>query len=76
MSDVRELSRFGERPHRSRHRRRAAAWGRATAHVFATEGASVAVTDLSADATQAVANEIADRGGTARAWDARCRQGG
>ena len=46
----------------------ASGMGRATAHVFATEGANVAVTDLSADRTQAVANEIADRGGTARAW--------
>jgi 3-oxoacyl-[acyl-carrier protein] reductase len=46
----------------------ASGMGRATAHVFATEGANVAVTDLSADGTQAVANEIADRGGTARAW--------
>jgi 3-oxoacyl-[acyl-carrier protein] reductase len=46
----------------------ASGMGRATAHVFAAEGANVAVTDLSAHSTQAVANEIADRGGTARAW--------
>jgi 3-oxoacyl-[acyl-carrier protein] reductase len=42
--------------------------GRATALVFAAEGANVAVTDLNADATQAVADEIAAVGGSAKAW--------
>ena len=42
--------------------------GRATAHVFAAEGANVAVTDLSAEGTQAVADEIAAAGGKAKAW--------
>ena len=37
----------------------ASGMGRATALVFAAEGANVAVTDLNADATQAVADEIA-----------------
>jgi 3-oxoacyl-[acyl-carrier protein] reductase len=46
----------------------ASGMGRATAHVFAAEGAKVAVTDLSAEGTQAVANEITARGGTAKAW--------
>ena len=42
--------------------------GRATALVFAAEGANVAVTDISAEATRAVASEIASRGGSAKAW--------
>jgi 3-oxoacyl-[acyl-carrier protein] reductase len=42
--------------------------GRATARVFAAEGAKVAVTDISAEATKAVASEIAAGGGTAKAW--------
>jgi 3-oxoacyl-[acyl-carrier protein] reductase len=46
----------------------ASGMGRATALVFAAEGAKVAVTDLNAEATQAVAAEIAARGGTAKAW--------
>jgi len=36
--------------------------------VFAAEGANVAVTDISADGAQKVADEIAATGGSARAW--------
>lgn len=46
----------------------ASGMGRATARVFAAEGANVAVTDLSAEATKAVADEIAASGGSAKAW--------
>src|SRR5689334_13264620 len=46
----------------------ASGMGRATARVFAAEGAHVAVTDLSAEATRAVADEIAAKGGAAKAW--------
>jgi len=46
----------------------ASGMGRATAFVFAADGANVAVTDISADATRAVAGEIAARGGAAKAW--------
>ena len=42
--------------------------GRATALVFASDGANVAVTDISAEATRAVASEIASSGGSAKAW--------
>src|SRR3984893_5026393 len=42
--------------------------GRATARVFAAEGAKVAVTDFSAEGAQAVAAEIIASGGTAKAW--------
>ena len=42
--------------------------GRATAHLFADEGAAVAVTDLDRDRAAAVADEIVEVGGTARAW--------
>ena len=37
----------------------ASGMGRATARVFAADGANVAVTDISAEATQTVADEIA-----------------
>jgi 3-oxoacyl-[acyl-carrier protein] reductase len=46
----------------------ASGMGRATARVFAAEGANVAVTDLSAEATRAVADEITASGGAAKAW--------
>lgn len=46
----------------------ASGMGRATARVFAVEGANVAVTDASAAGAQAVADEIAAHGGTAKAW--------
>ncbi len=47
----------------------ASGMGRATAHLFAREGAKVAVTDLDADACQAVVNEITEAGfSTAKAF--------
>ena len=46
----------------------ASGMGRATARVFAAEGANVAVTDLSGEGTQAVADEITAAGGSAKAW--------
>ncbi|MBR0758319.1 SDR family oxidoreductase [Bradyrhizobium jicamae] len=46
----------------------ASGMGRATARVFAAEGAHVAVTDLTRDGTQAVADEITAAGGSAKAW--------
>jgi 3-oxoacyl-[acyl-carrier protein] reductase len=42
--------------------------GRATALVFAAEGANVAVTDITAEGAEAVAQEISKSGGKARAW--------
>ncbi len=46
----------------------ASGMGRAEAHLFADEGAKVAVTDLAADAVDAVVEEIAEAGGTARGY--------
>src|SRR5215207_4470407 len=46
----------------------ASGMGRATAHVFADEGANVAVTDITAAGTQAVADAISAKGGKAKAW--------
>lgn len=48
----------------------ASGMGRATAHLFASEGANVAVTDLRQDACDAVVAEIEEAGvsGTAKAW--------
>ncbi len=43
--------------------------GRATAHLFADEGAMVAVTDLSGSGAEAVAGEILAAGGSAAAWE-------
>jgi 3-oxoacyl-[acyl-carrier protein] reductase len=42
--------------------------GRATAMLFADEGARVAVTDLHQDGAEAVATKILDAGGQAQAW--------
>jgi 3-oxoacyl-[acyl-carrier protein] reductase len=46
----------------------ASGMGRATARVFAAEGANVAVTDITVEPAQAVAAEIAASGGSARSW--------
>jgi 3-oxoacyl-[acyl-carrier protein] reductase len=46
----------------------ASGMGRATARVFAAEGANVAVTDVSANGAKAIADEIAASGGAAKAW--------
>src|SRR5260370_19197014 len=46
----------------------ASGMGRATAHVFAAEGANVAVTDIGLESTQAAAHANTARGGTAKAW--------
>src|SRR6202012_5607962 len=42
--------------------------GRATARVFAAEGANVAVTDFAADGAETGAAAIAKTGGIAKAW--------
>jgi 3-oxoacyl-[acyl-carrier protein] reductase len=46
----------------------ASGMGRATARVFAADGAKVAVTDFAVEGAQSVAAEIAAEGGTAKAW--------
>ena len=46
----------------------ASGMGRATAYLFADEGAKVAVTDLNGDQAETVAQEIRDTGGIAKAW--------
>jgi 3-oxoacyl-[acyl-carrier protein] reductase len=46
----------------------ASGMGRATAHVFAREGANVAVTDVRAADCEAVADAIRAEGGAAQAW--------
>jgi 3-oxoacyl-[acyl-carrier protein] reductase len=46
----------------------ASGMGRATARLFAAEGAHVAVTDMTADGAKAVANEITASGGSAKGW--------
>lgn len=46
----------------------ASGMGRATAHLFADEGAHVAVTDLDQKAVDAVVQEITDAGGSAAGW--------
>jgi len=42
--------------------------GRATAHLFADEGANVAVTDVDSNGVDAVVAEIVNAGGTAQGW--------
>lgn len=46
----------------------ASGMGRATAHLFADEGAHVAVTDLSSEGVQKVVDEIVGAGGSAAGW--------
>jgi 3-oxoacyl-[acyl-carrier protein] reductase len=46
----------------------ASGMGRATAHLFADEGARVAVTDVTLEGAAVVAEEILDAGGQAAAW--------
>ena len=46
----------------------ASGMGRATAHLFADEGAFVAVTDLRQDQVNSVVTEITEAGGTAVGW--------
>jgi len=46
----------------------ASGMGRATARVFAAEGANVAVTDFNLEGAEAVAGEITGDGGAAKAW--------
>src|SRR6186997_2837672 len=46
----------------------ASGMGRATAHLFADEGAKVAVTDLDAARVEAVVTEITGAGGSAKGW--------
>lgn len=46
----------------------ASGMGRATAHLFADEGARVAITDIDAPALRVVESEINEAGGEAHAW--------
>ena len=47
----------------------ASGMGRATAHLFADEGAHVAVTDVTKDGVQSVVEEIQEAGGDAAGWE-------
>ncbi len=47
----------------------ASGMGRATAHLFADEGARVVVTDVGRERVDAVVAEILEAGGTARGWE-------
>jgi len=58
---------LGQRPDRPRHRRRQRHGPRYRAGVRA-DGANVAVTDISTEATGVVADEIVAAGGSAKAW--------
>jgi 3-oxoacyl-[acyl-carrier protein] reductase len=53
----------------------ASGMGRATAHLFADEGASVAVTDVTLEGAAATAEEILGAGGRAAAWALDVRDG-
>ena len=54
----------------------ASGMGRATARVFAAEGANVAVTDYDEQGALSVANEIAANAGSAKAWKLDVADGG
>src|SRR4029079_14403692 len=54
----------------------ASGMGRATARVFAAEGANVAVTDYDEQGSQAVAKAVAASGGSAQAWKLDVADGG
>src|SRR6187399_131813 len=53
----------------------ASGMGRATAYLFADEGAHLAVTDLSPDAVAVVVREITEAGGSAHGWEMDVRDG-
>ncbi|WP_407120725.1 SDR family NAD(P)-dependent oxidoreductase [Bradyrhizobium sp. STM 3561] len=75
MSDFRELSR-SVRGLTVLVTGAASGMGRATARVFAAEGANVAATDFDEQGAHAVAKEIAASGGAARAWRLDVADGG
>lgn len=67
MSDHRELSR-SVKGLRVLVTGAASGMGRATARIFAAEGAVVAATDFNGEGAEAVAKEIRDKGQSATAW--------
>ena len=75
MSDVKELSR-SVKGLTVLITGAASGMGRATARVFATEGANVAVTDFDEQGAHAVAKDITASGGAARAWKLDVGDGG